>query len=87
MVEPEMAFFSLEDMMDMEQTSSAPLCSGYWTSTKWNGNLRTRHDFARKSGVPVPRISYDEAVERLNKLHDEATDPEQKQLLHIDWGQ
>ena len=36
--------------------------------------------------APFPRISYDEAVERLNKLADATEDPEQKKLLHIDWG-
>ena len=35
---------------------------------------------------PFPRISYDEAVERLQKLAAETDDPEQKGRLAIDWG-
>jgi asparaginyl-tRNA synthetase len=35
---------------------------------------------------PFPRIRYDDAVERLHQLETSATDPEQKALLHIEWG-
>jgi asparaginyl-tRNA synthetase len=36
---------------------------------------------------PFPRISYDEAVERIQKIRAETADPEQKELLTIEWGQ
>jgi asparaginyl-tRNA synthetase len=36
--------------------------------------------------APFARISYDEAVERLKKLHDETSDPEKKADLKIEWG-
>ncbi len=35
---------------------------------------------------PFPRISYDEAVERLQKLTEEIDDPERKAELAIEWG-
>jgi asparaginyl-tRNA synthetase len=35
---------------------------------------------------PFPRISYDEAVERLQALAAASDDPEQKALLQIEWG-
>jgi asparaginyl-tRNA synthetase len=35
---------------------------------------------------PFPRISYDEAVERLQKLAAETEDPERKAELAIEWG-
>jgi asparaginyl-tRNA synthetase len=35
---------------------------------------------------PFPRISYDEAVEQLIALREKAQDPEQKELLRIEWG-
>jgi asparaginyl-tRNA synthetase len=36
---------------------------------------------------PFPRVSYDEAVERLIKIRNETDDPEQKELLALEWGQ
>jgi asparaginyl-tRNA synthetase len=36
---------------------------------------------------PFPRISYDEAVERLAALRKQTDDPEQKDLLAMEWGQ
>jgi len=36
---------------------------------------------------PFPRISYDEAVERLEKIRAETNDPDLKNLLAVEWGQ
>jgi asparaginyl-tRNA synthetase len=35
---------------------------------------------------PFPRISYDEALKTLQQIRDETEDPEQKELLAIEWG-
>ncbi len=35
---------------------------------------------------PFPRLSYDEAVEIFKQIRDETDDPEQKELLNIEWG-
>jgi asparaginyl-tRNA synthetase len=35
---------------------------------------------------PFPRISYDEAIERLHAAREQTDDPEQKELLQITWG-
>ena len=35
---------------------------------------------------PFPRISYDEALKMLEQIRDEEQDPEQKELLKIEWG-
>ena len=87
MVEPEMAFFSLEDLMDMEQEFVSAIVQTVLDKHKMELEIIERDTtHLQKVIAPFPRISYDEAVERLNKLRDEATDPEQKQLLHIDWG-
>ena len=34
-----------------------------------------------------PRISYDEAIERLHALAEAETDPERKAMLNIEWGE
>ena len=87
MVEPEMAFYSLEDMMDMEQDFISAIVQTVLDKHQMElGIIERDTTHLAKVAAPFPRISYDEAVERLHKLSDEATDPEQKQLLHIDWG-
>src|SRR5258708_4537545 len=87
MVEPEMAFYSLEDMMDMEQDFISAIVQTVLEKHRMELEIIERDTtHLAKVAAPFPRISYDEAAERLNKLRDEATDPEQKQLLHIDWG-
>jgi asparaginyl-tRNA synthetase len=87
MVEPEMAFFSLEDMMDMEQEFISYIVQCVLEKHKMElGILERDTTHLQRVTAPFPRISYDEAVERLNKLSAEQTDPEQAQLLHIDWG-
>ncbi len=87
MVEPEMAFYSLEDMMDMEQEFISAIVQTVLEKHRMELEIIERDTtHLAKMAVPFPRISYDEAVERLNKLSEAETDPEQKQLLHIDWG-
>jgi asparaginyl-tRNA synthetase len=87
MVEPEMAYTSLEDMMDMEQEFVSAIVQRVLEKHRMELQLLERDTSALERVVaPFPRISYDEAVERLKKLADEAQDPEQKQLLQIEWG-
>jgi asparaginyl-tRNA synthetase len=87
MVEPEMAFFTLEDLMDMEQDFISAIVQRVLEKHKMELEILERDTTHLQNVVPpFPRISYDEAVERLNKLSEEAADPEQKELLHIEWG-
>ena len=87
MLEPEMAFFNLEDLMDMEQDFMSHVVQSVLEKHQPEFKILER-DTTRLQNVigPFPRISYDEAVERLNKLADQTEDPEQKKLLHIEWG-
>ncbi len=88
MVEPEMAFFDMNDMMDLEEEFVT-----YIIQT----TLKERHvelamlerDTSALENIrpPFPRISYDEAIERLNALRDELVDPDEKALLEIKWGE
>jgi asparaginyl-tRNA synthetase len=87
MVEPEMAFFSLEDLMDMEQDFISFIVQQVLEKHKMELEIIERDTTHLQNVIaPFPRISYDEAVERLQKLSAEATDPEQKELLRMDWG-
>jgi asparaginyl-tRNA synthetase len=87
MLEPEMAFFNLEDLMDMQQEFMSHTIQVVLEKHQNELKILERDTSKLEKALPpFPRISYDDAVERLNKLSDETTDPEQKKLLHIDWG-
>jgi asparaginyl-tRNA synthetase len=87
MVEPEMAFFSLEDLMDMEEQFVSAIVQTVLEKHTTELEIIGR-DTSRLQNVkpPFPRISYDEAVERLQALRQTIDDPEQKELLTIEWG-
>jgi asparaginyl-tRNA synthetase len=84
MVEPEMAFFSLEDMM--EQFLSAIVSRVLEKHSMELAILERDTAPLTRAIAPYPRISYDEAITRLHALRDAATDPEEKKLLDITWG-
>lgn len=87
MVEPEMAFFSLEDLMSMEEEFISTIVQTVLKERAEELRLLERDtSMLEKVVPPFPRISYDEAVERLLKIGQETADPEQKELLKIDWG-
>ncbi len=87
MLEPEIAFCSLEDLMDMEQQFVSHIIQTVLEKHQQELKILER-DTSKLENVlpPFPRISYDDAVERLNKLADATEDPEQKALIRIDWG-
>ncbi len=87
MVEPEMAFFDLDDLMTFEE--------GFVTYLVQTALEKCRHELAllerdttalARVQPPFPRISYDEAIERLHALRAATDDPEQQALLAIEWG-
>jgi asparaginyl-tRNA synthetase len=87
MVEPEMAFFSLEDLMAMEEEFVSAIVQTILNDHRMELDILER-DTSRLENIvpPFPRISYDEAVERLQTLVEETDDPEQKAELAITWG-
>ncbi|MBZ0316797.1 MAG: asparagine--tRNA ligase [Anaerolineae bacterium] len=87
MVEPEMAYFSLEDLMAMEEEFVSYIVQTVLETRKLELALIER-DTTKLQNVkaPFPRIAYDDAVEMLKQLEAETTDAEQKQLLHMEWG-
>lgn len=87
MVEPEMAFFSLEDLMAMEEEFVSAIVQAVLQDHRMELAVLER-DTARLENIkpPFPRISYDEAVQRVNELAETIEDPEQKAELVIAWG-
>lgn len=87
MVEPEMAYFTLENLMDMQEEFISYIVQRV-LETNANELAVIERDLSplERAIAPFPRISYDEAVERLHTIVAGLDDPEQKALLSIEWG-
>jgi asparaginyl-tRNA synthetase len=87
MVEPEIAFCDLEQLMVIEEEFVfyivQKVLSQCGAELKSLGRDVT---CLEKIAPPFPRISYDEAVNMILKIRDETEDPEKKDLLKIEWG-
>jgi asparaginyl-tRNA synthetase len=87
MLEPEIAFCSLEEMMDMEEQFISHIVERVLEKHQPELAILERDiKQLEKITAPFPRISYDDAVARLQKLAAETDDPEQKALLNMEWG-
>ncbi len=87
MVEPELAFCDLDDLMLLEEEFVSYIVKTVLEKRKPELELLER-DIAvlEQIQAPFPRISYDEAIERIHALREATDDPEQKALLEIEWG-
>jgi len=82
-----MAYFSLEDLMDMQEQFLSYIVQRVLTTNPEELKLIERDtSWLERVLAPFPRISYDDAVERLKKLAAAETDPEHKKSLEIEWG-
>jgi len=87
MVEPEMAFFDLDDLMDFEERFVEYIVQTALAKRAPELELLGRDLTAlEKVKAPFPRISYDEALERIAAIREATDDPELKELLAIEWG-
>lgn len=87
MVEPEMAFFDLDDLMDFEEEFVTYLVQTTLEKRLPELELLER-DLSALENVrpPFPRISYDEAIDRVHAIRETTDDAELKELLQIEWG-
>ncbi|MFO7662040.1 MAG: asparagine--tRNA ligase [Chloroflexota bacterium] len=87
MVEPEMAFYDLDDMMDLEEQFVSYIVQTTLEKRAAELELLERDVTAlRNVQPPFPRISYDEAIERIQAIRAVTDDPELKDQLAIEWG-
>ncbi len=87
MVEPEIAFCDLDQLMEIEEQFVSYIVQTCLHERERELKLLERDTAAlERVTPPFPRISYDDAVALLKRLRDEATDPEQKALLAFEWG-
>ena len=88
MLEPEMAFYSLEDMMAMEEQFVSHIIQCVLEDCPAELNILERDTSALKRiQPPFPRISYDDAVQKLIDLAGATKDEEERAALAIEWGQ
>lgn len=88
MLEPEIAFCSLEELMDIEEGLVTYVVAQVLEKhTQELAIIERDESKLRAITPPFARISYDDAVERLQALADATHDPEAKAELAIVWGE
>ncbi len=87
MIEPEIAFCDLDQLMDIEEQFVSYIVQMVLTHRAPELAVLERDTAALENVQPqFPRISYDEAIERLQALQAAETDPERAEMLKIEWG-
>jgi len=87
MVEPEIAFCDLEQLMEVgEQFVTHIIQSVLERCPAELASLGRDTSQLAKVSPPFARISYDQAVEMLKEIREQTQDPEQKELLALEWG-
>lgn len=88
MLEPEIAFCSLEELMEIEEQMVAYVVARVLEKHPQELAIIGR-DTARLHAITAPfaRISYDDAIARLQQRRAEISDPQQKAELAIEWGE
>jgi len=87
MVEPEIAFCDLDQLMEIEEqfvTYIVQTCLRERAQELAVLERDTRP--LEKVEPPFPRISYDEALDILARIREETEDEERRELLKIEWG-
>ena len=88
MLEPEIAFCSLEELMDIEEgLVSAVVAQVIEKHAQELAIIERDVNRLRAITPPFARISYDDAVDRLQALHDATDDPATKAEIAISWGE
>ena len=87
MVEPEIAFCDLEELMRLEEEFVSAIV-GRTLAERANELELLERDVTPLQNVvaPFPRISYDEAVQRVLAIREATDDPELRDELAIEWG-
>lgn len=87
MLEPEIAFCDLDQLMEIEEGLITYVVKSVLTdcAAELKSLGRDTHHLERVA-APFPRISYDDAAKMINEMAAAETDPERKELLKFEWG-
>jgi len=87
MVEPEVAFCDLDGLMEIEEQFVSHIVQRVLERCPAElKSLERDTTTLQRVMPPFPRISYDDALQILKQVREETDDPEQKELLAIEWG-
>ena len=87
MVEPEIAFCDLDELMKIEEQFVTHIVKRVLEKNRVElESLGRDTTFLEKVDGDFPRISYDKAVEMIKEIQAETEDPEEKAFLDIEWG-
>ena len=87
MVEPEVAFCDLDQLMELEEQFVSYIVQTVLKERRAELELLERDLTAlEKIEAPFPRISYDEAIERIAAIREATDDSGLKKMLEIEWG-
>jgi asparaginyl-tRNA synthetase len=87
MVEPEIAFCDLDQLMEIEEQFVTHIVKRVLRER--SGELKSLgRDLSKLERIepPFPRISYDEAAKMIAEMRDATDDPVKKELLAFEWG-
>jgi asparaginyl-tRNA synthetase len=87
MVEPEIAFCDLNQLMEVEEQFVTHIVKRVLRERGPELKSLDR-DLTKLEKItpPFPRISYDEAAKIIQEIYEKETDPEKKELLKFEWG-
>src|SRR3990172_6645053 len=87
MVEPEIAFCDLDQLMEIEEQFVTHIIQSVLERCPAElASLGRDTSQLEKVSPPFARISYDQAVEMLKEIREQTQDPEQNELLALEWG-
>jgi asparaginyl-tRNA synthetase len=87
MVEPEATFCDMEQLMEIEEQFVSYIVQTCLRERKLELQLLERDTSQlEKVAPPFPRISYDEALERIAEIRAQTDDEELREQLKLEWG-
>jgi asparaginyl-tRNA synthetase len=87
MVEPEMAFCDLDCLMEIEESFISAIVQRVLEECEPELTSLERDTSALERIIPpFPRISYDDAIQKIHEIRTQTDDPELKAQLAIEWG-
>jgi asparaginyl-tRNA synthetase len=87
MVEPELAFCDLEELMEVEEQFVSYIVQRVLDKCRPELDSIGRETQHLEQVIPpFPRISYDEAVSIIQEIHSALEEPGEKELMEISWG-